>query len=130
MRQEGVWELTHQGARPDALMLKQVCVRSINGELMRAWPARSQPAEARRAPALIEPPSPAAELQVAPPLARDEAGRWLLKVLAARPGEVGEVSSEFARALDDLARIIVDFSCDAARGAVEMNGRADREPRS
>jgi hypothetical protein len=97
---------------------------------MRASPARSQPAATSRAPALIEPPSRPAALQVAPPLARDEAGRWLLKVLAARPGEVGEVSSEFARALDDLARIIVDFSCDAARGAVEMNGRADREPRS
>ena len=88
---------------------------------MRAWSVRSQPAVPGQAPALVEAPASAAELPVAPVLARDEAGRWLLEVLAARPGEVGEVTREFARALDDLARIMVDFSCDAARGAVELN---------
>lgn len=56
-----------------------------------------------------------------PPPARNEAGVWLLQVLASRSGELGTVSSDFASALDELARIISDFSCEAARGSVEVN---------
>jgi methyl-accepting chemotaxis protein len=73
------------------------------------------------APASTEPSSPPAELRPVPTPARDETGVWLLPVLASRPGELGAVSSDVTAALDALAQVISDFSCDAARGSIEVN---------
>ncbi len=67
------------------------------------------------------PGTPPVHLVAVPAPARDEWGAWLLQVLATRPGELGVLSRDFANALDALAGVIADFSCDAARGAVEVN---------
>ena len=56
-----------------------------------------------------------------PSAVRDEAGVWLLPELAGRSGELGEVSRSFGRALDELAQITADFSCDAARSSLAVN---------
>ena len=61
------------------------------------------------------------QLHAAPQPGRIDGGPWRLPVLASRPGELGEVSADFARALDDLAQIIAGFSCDAARASVELD---------
>ena len=52
---------------------------------------------------------------------RDEAGVWLLDQLARRPDELGTLSRDYALALDQLAQITADFSCDAARSSVSVH---------
>jgi methyl-accepting chemotaxis protein len=64
-----------------------------------------------------------AEPQDAPeefPPARNEAGVWDLNQLGSRPGEAGEASADFARALDELTDTTTDFSIGAARSSVSI----------
>src|SRR5579884_68498 len=56
----------------------------------------------------------------AAPCARDAAGVWSLPLLEERPGELGAVSHDFARALDELAELTSDFSTEAARGSIAI----------
>ncbi len=63
---------------------------------------------------------PAGEL-AAPAPARDEAGVWRIGELARRPGEFGTLSREYGRAMEELAQITTDFSCDAARSSVAVH---------
>ncbi len=90
----------------------------------RIWTRRTDaaaPAQPAPIAAPAQPDAPAVELRVVPELARHDAGPWRLPVLASRPGELGEVSTAFSHALDDLARIIAGFSCEAAKGSVELD---------
>ncbi len=77
-----------------------------------------------RQTAPTQPLAPAAE-HAEPAAARDEAGVWLLDELARRPGELGSLSREYGQALEELAQITTDFSCDAARSSVAVRVISD-----
>ena len=65
----------------------------------------------------------------APVALRDADGIWLLAALRDRPDEVGDLSPDFARTLDELAQITSDFSSGAARGAVGVSVISDKVQR-
>jgi methyl-accepting chemotaxis protein len=52
---------------------------------------------------------------------REPSGVWLLGELSQRDGELGEVSRDVSRALDTLAQITSEFSCDSARGSLAVS---------
>jgi methyl-accepting chemotaxis protein len=56
----------------------------------------------------------------APP-ARELGGVWSLVELARRGGETGELSRDVSRALETLARIVSEFSCDSARSSLAVS---------
>ena len=53
-------------------------------------------------------------------------GVWPLLDLSERDGELGELSREVSRALDDLAQITSEFSCGSARSSVAVSVISDR----
>ncbi len=55
-----------------------------------------------------------------------EDGVWPLSAMVHNDGEVGQLSREFARALDELSQITSDFSCGSARSAVAVSVIRDR----
>lgn len=65
----------------------------------------------------------------APVALRDADGIWLLAALRDRPGEVGELSADFARTLDELGQITSDFSTGAARSSVGVSVISDKVQR-
>jgi hypothetical protein len=55
------------------------------------------------------------------PASRERGGVWSLVELSQRDGELGELSRDVSRALDTLAQITSEFSCDSARGSLAVS---------
>jgi len=53
--------------------------------------------------------------------ARERGGVWSLVELSQRDGEFGELSRDVSRALDTLAQIMSEFSCDSARSSLAVS---------
>jgi len=60
---------------------------------------------------------------------RDEDGIWLLAALRDRDDEVGALSADFARTLDELAQITSEFSSGTARSSLEVSVISDKVQR-
>jgi methyl-accepting chemotaxis protein len=60
-------------------------------------------------------------IDVEQPSARERGGIWSLVELSRRDGELGELSRDVSRALDTLAQITSEFSCDSARSALAVS---------
>ena len=54
---------------------------------------------------------------------------WPLLVLAGQGGELGELSRDVARALDELAQTTSEFSCGSARSSVAVSVISDNMQR-
>jgi methyl-accepting chemotaxis protein len=54
-------------------------------------------------------------------LTRDGGAVWSLGDLSHRDGELGELSGDVSRALDTLAQITSEFSCDSARSSLAVS---------
>ncbi len=52
---------------------------------------------------------------------RDRGAVWSLGDLSQRDGELGELSGDVSRALDTLAQITSEFSCDSARSSLAVS---------
>ncbi|HTX07099.1 MAG TPA: methyl-accepting chemotaxis protein [Solirubrobacteraceae bacterium] len=52
---------------------------------------------------------------------RDRGAVWSLSELSQRDGELGEISRDVSRALDTLAQITSEFSCDSARSSLAVS---------
>ena len=52
---------------------------------------------------------------------REAGATWPLLVLAEQGGELGELSRDVARALDELAQTTSEFSCGSARSSVALS---------
>ncbi|HTU88303.1 MAG TPA: methyl-accepting chemotaxis protein [Solirubrobacteraceae bacterium] len=52
---------------------------------------------------------------------RERGGVWSLVELSQRDGELGELSRDVSRALDTLAQITSEFSCDSARSSLAVS---------
>ncbi len=55
------------------------------------------------------------------PPTRDRGAVWSLGDLSHRDGELGELSGDVSRALDTLAQITSEFSCDSARSSLAVS---------
>jgi methyl-accepting chemotaxis protein len=64
-----------------------------------------------------------------PPALREAGAPWPLVELAGRGGELGALSRDVARALDELAQITSEFSCGSARSAVAVSVISDNVER-
>ena len=63
----------------------------------------------------------------APP--REDAAAWPLLELAAREGELGELSRDVAHTLDELAQTTSEFSCGSARSSLAVSVISDNMQR-
>src|SRR6202046_2268646 len=52
---------------------------------------------------------------------REPCGVWMLGELSQRDGELGELSRDVSRALDTLAQVTSEFSCDSARSSLAVS---------
>ena len=59
----------------------------------------------------------------------DEQGIWPLADMAERDDELGTLGAEFARAIDELAFVVSDFSAGAARSSVSIKVVSDKVER-
>ena len=60
---------------------------------------------------------------------REAGGTWPLLALAEQGGELGELSRDVARALDELAQTTSEFSCGSARSSVAVSVISDNMQR-